>query len=145
MYDNILPGIYIYSHMLNRTSMLLCVLVALGAFVYTSRKQHSHVADAKTPIIRTLYRQAARWAVASAQDDSEIIRVLHANYATGYLWALKDIASTDEFLAATGQEFLAFERSVVRVQDDATRRLVARCQGVLPKVDPALLRAVYSA
>lgn len=95
--------------------------------------------------IRTLYRQTARWGVASAQDESELIRVLHANYATGYLWALKDIISTAEFKTITGQEFLEFEKKIVSIQDKATLLLVNKCNELTQNKDPLLLSAIYKA
>jgi hypothetical protein len=36
--------------------------------------------------IKILYRQCARWAAASVQDDATIIKMLHANYAAGFLF-----------------------------------------------------------
>lgn len=54
------------------------------------------VSSADDEAIRLLYRQAARYSVASLQDASEVIQVLHANYAMGYLLALKDLATGEE-------------------------------------------------
>ena len=95
-------------------------------------------------IIRTLYRQCGRWAIASIQDDSEVIRTLHANYATGYLWAIKDIASTSDFKRATGQDFLEFESKIVKIQDLSTKMLVTKCPNLVAVDDEVLLKAVYS-
>ena len=95
-------------------------------------------------IIRTLYRQCGRWAIASIQDDSEVIRTLHANYATGYLWAIKDIASTSDFKRATGQDFLEFESKIVKIQDLSTKMLVTKCPTLVAVDDEVLLKAVYS-
>ena len=39
----------------------------------------------KVRTIRTLLRQSARWALASQQDKSPLIALLHANYGAGYL------------------------------------------------------------
>lgn len=94
-------------------------------------------------IIETLYRQSARWAVASDQDDNDIIRLLHANYAAGYLWALKDIVSTDEFKNITGKDFLSFEQKITAIQDEATRRVVSNCKTAIPTSDQQLLDAIY--
>lgn len=93
--------------------------------------------------IKTLYRQSARWALASIQDDSELIRNLHANYATGYLWALKDIISSEEFKKITGEDFMKFESKIVSVQDEAAKKLVERCKDLVYTDDPTILRAVY--
>lgn len=94
-------------------------------------------------IVGTLYRQCARWAVAAEQDRSEVIAVLHANYAAGYLWAIKDIATTDEFKRVTGADWLTFERKIVAIQDAAARRLVGRCSAVVPIADADLTAAMY--
>lgn len=94
-------------------------------------------------VILTLYRQCSRWAIAADQDDNSIIRVLHANYAAGYLWAIKDIASTEDFKQATGEDFLAFEKKIVTIQDKATMLLASRCKNVIPTSDPLLLNAIY--
>lgn len=94
-------------------------------------------------IIETLYRQSARWAVASDQDDNDIIRLLHANYASGYLWAIKDIVSTDEFKRITGEDFLSFEQKITAIQDKATQRVVSKCKAVLPTSEKQLLDAIY--
>lgn len=95
-------------------------------------------------IVNTLYRQCARWAVAAQQDANEIIRVLHANYATGYLWAIKDIVTPEDFKHITGQDYMSFEKKVVEIQDQSTRLLVAKCKTVVPIVDEAMVKAIYS-
>lgn len=94
-------------------------------------------------IVHTLYRQAARWAVASEQDENPIIALLHANYATGYLWALKDIVSTEEFYIITKTDFLSFEQKITAIQDKATQKVVIACRSVIPVSDPSLLKAIY--
>lgn len=94
-------------------------------------------------IIQTLYRQAARWAVASEQDENAIIALLHANYATGYLWALKDIVSTEDFRTITNKDFLSFEQKITAIQDKATQKVVEKCQQVIPISDTQLLQAIY--
>ena len=93
--------------------------------------------------IRVLYRQTARYAVASLQDESPVIKTLHANYAMGYLMALKDLATTDQFARATGDNLLSFERKIAAIQDASTVNLVGDCPDLIPDVDPVLLRAMY--
>jgi hypothetical protein len=93
--------------------------------------------------IRILYRQTARYAVASLQDDSAVIKSLHANYAMGYLMALKDLATTEEFAKATGDNLLSFERKIAGIQDASTVNLVGDCPDLIPDADPGLLRAMY--
>lgn len=45
---------------------------------------------------QALIRQIARWTVASQQDTSPMIALLHANYAAGYLQALELITTEQE-------------------------------------------------
>jgi hypothetical protein len=93
--------------------------------------------------IRILYRQTARYAVASLQDDSPVVKSLHANYAMGYLMALKDLATTEQFARATGDNLLSFERKIAGIQDASTVNLVGDCPDLIPNEDPGLLRAMY--
>ena len=93
--------------------------------------------------IQVLYRQSARYAVAASQDASPTIAVLHANYAMGYLLAIKDMATAEEFKTATGADLLNFEREIARIQDLATLRLVKGCPKLVPAENPELLEAMY--
>lgn len=106
------------------------------------------VMDKRTPHIsnpvQILYRQAARYAVASSQDEAAIIKVLHANYSMGYLLALKDLVPADEFKRITGKDLLEFEQEIARIQDAATLALVKTCPDLTPNEDPELLKAMYS-
>ena len=91
--------------------IIIILIICLWIF-YTifNKSNDTHYKNKFYKAIRTLYRQTARWGVASVQDDSELIRTLHANYATGYLWAIKDIISADEFKDITGVELAEFEK-----------------------------------
>ena len=131
----------IYISNLIAYSVLGLLIVTLFVLYY---KKHARVTSTSS-IVQTLYRQCARWAVAAEQDDSEIIQVLHANYATGYLWAIKDIVANDEFEKITGTNFLEFEKKIVTIQDNATAKLVSTCKSVVPIQDPTLLKAIYKA
>lgn len=126
---------------------VLATMLAVGlATAFRARScAAARAGDARLDeIVAILYRQAARWAVASEQDASPIIAVLHANYGAGYLWALKDIATPEEFARATGgADFLEFERDVVRIQDAAARKLVKACETVAPVSSEALAKAMY--
>lgn len=78
-------------------------------------------------IIKIMVRSCARWAVASLQDKSPLIAVLHANYAAGYLWALQDCFTDEEIINATGIDVIRFQKSITDVQDIATKGLVKVC------------------
>lgn len=116
-------------------AILLLVLIVL--WLVMDRKS----SPAPIPV---LYRQAARYAVASSQDEAPVIKVLHANYAMGYLMALKDIATADEVAMATGKDLLQFEQEIARIQDGATLALVTACPDLAPQENPELLKAMYA-
>ena len=77
--------------------------------------------------INKLMRQAARYAIAAQQDASPIIATLHANYAAGYLWALKDIATPREIHQNTGIDVKKFEEHILNVQDMVTKKVSEKC------------------
>lgn len=121
-------------------AVLILFLVLVFVFVVLRWDDSSPPRDKQ---IRILYRQTARYAVASLQDDSPVIKSLHANYAMGYLMALKDLATTEQFSRATGDNILSFERTIASIQDASTVNLVGDCPDLIPDVDPGLLRAMY--
>lgn len=87
-----------------------------------------------TPV-QKLVRQAARWATASQQDQSPLVALLHANYAAGYLWALKDIASEKEINRIAGIDLRQFEEHIVNVQDMTTKKVIKACPEFAGEVD----------
>lgn len=86
----------------------------------------------KSSMIHKLLRQTARWAVAARQDNNAMIAILHANYAAGYLWALKDIASKTEIEAATGVDLTQFEHEIIKTQEMATKKVIKSCPDFAP-------------
>lgn len=85
--------------------------------------------------IDKLVRQTARWATAAQQDQSPLIALLHANYAAGYLWALKDIASEADISKATGINSKKFEEHIINVQDTTTQKVLKKCPEFAGEVD----------
>lgn len=103
------------------------ILVAIVLYcIYSSRK---------VPPIKKLAQQSAKWATMSQQDDSPIIAMLHANYAVGYLWALKDIASPREITKQTGLNIEQFEEHIVNVQSTVTKKVLKKCPELAGEVD----------
>jgi len=119
----------------------LVVVAALVAWWWSQTTNGGKVDDRA---IRTLYRQAARYMVASLQDESEVIQVLHANYAMGYIMALRDITTDTEFRRATGEDLDAFEHKLAVAQDIATKRLVGTRPDLVPLEDSEIMQAIYS-
>ncbi len=60
---------------------------------YQAKKSYTPEKKKQT---QALIRQIARWTVASQQDTSPMIALLHANYAAGYLQALELITTEQE-------------------------------------------------
>ena len=89
-------------------------------------------------IIKTLVRQAARWSSAALQDKSPLIAVLHANYGAGYLWALKDIATSEQIKQATNVNQLEFENKITNIQDKVTKDAIKRCPDFNPTTNAYL-------
>lgn len=89
------------------------------------RKNSNH--NPKKNIIKKLTRQCSRWLLASQQDKSPLIAVLHLNYGMGYLWAIKDISTPQEFKSVTGVDWTDFENKATSLQDEITKNLVSVC------------------
>lgn len=85
--------------------------------------------------IEKLVRQSARYATAAQQDKSPVIAVLHGNYAAGYLYALKDIASESQIHNATGIDVKKFKEHVTNVQDMVTKKTIERFPDFAGEVD----------
>jgi hypothetical protein len=77
--------------------------------------------------IKILLRQASRWAVASKQDNNLIIKVLHSNYAAGYLWALNDIYTTSQIEKSARIDYQKFRDEIINIQDEASKQLINKC------------------
>jgi len=73
--------------------------------------------------IKTLVKQAAKWATTAQQDTSPYLSVMHSNYATGYLMSLKDIARPSDVHRVTGLDFPTFENHILNVQEMVNTRL----------------------
>ena len=100
--------------------MVIGVVILLLFFMFSKWR-------ANDDIIVKLVKQSAKWATTAQQDDSPLLAVLHANYAMGYLWALKDIAGTDEISKKAGIDIKKFEEHVMNVQDMVTKKVVKKC------------------
>ena len=116
-------------------------LIGLAAVLLVWRNRNGTMSD---QAVRSLYRQSARYVVASLQDESEVIRVLHANYAMGYLLAIKDVTTDVDFERITGERLTDFEDKVVAAQDVATKLLIKQRPDLMPLKDEMLVRAIYS-
>tara|TARA_B100001758_G_scaffold195879_1_gene173600 strand:- start:4450 stop:4875 length:426 start_codon:yes stop_codon:yes gene_type:complete len=103
---------------------------------YLSKEQN----NVKYNNINTLIRQSSRWAVASEQDNSPMIALLHANYAAGYLWALMDIYSSDEIYKATKVNISEFKNIITDIQDKATKKVSNACPNYTANINKYILK-----
>lgn len=121
--------------------IIIALILGCVSMVYNTKKKEN---EQFKKAIWILYRQVARWSIAALQDESEMIALLHANYAAGYLWSIKDIVSTEEFKKITGVDFMEFENKVVEIQDTVTKRMIEKCPDLIFLKDKILLAAMYS-
>ena len=88
--------------------VLIYFLIEIKNKCYIRTKEKDKINN----IVDILVRQTARWATAAKQDKNILIAVLHANYAAGYLWALKDIASDEEIETVTNTKVSILEKKI---------------------------------
>lgn len=110
--------------------LVVLVLLAFIAFMYTAWKLRLHKENHKM-ITQMLLRQTSRWAVASQQDKSPMIAVLHANYAVGYLDALQSFANDCDI--SDQVDLTLFKTKIMHVQDVAVRKAITACPNYLGK------------
>lgn len=103
--------------------VILCVL---AYFFFKSKKPEA---------IPQLLKSAAKWATTAQQDDSPYLSVMHANYACGYLWALKDLATPQDIYKKTGVDFKKFEEHILNVQEMVTQKVIKKCPEFAGEVD----------
>lgn len=110
---------------------IIIILFVISIFFVILKNQEPNT----NTIINTILRGSARWAAASLQDNSPIVAVLHANYAAGYLWALKDSFSDIDIQRATGIDVVKFQKKIIDVQDKSTQMLVKVCPQFASNID----------
>lgn len=126
-------------YILNIITVVSVLYLSFNIYNYfRSIKKNTH--DKHTNHINKLLRQTARWTIAARQDENPMIAVLHANYGAGYLWALKDIATSSEILAATNVDISIVEKEVILTQDSATKKMASVCPAYAPP--PSLLSKI---
>ena len=76
-------------------------------------------------ITQILLRQSGRWLVASEQDNSPLISLLHAIYGFGYFMALKEISTENTINKFTNAKL--FEKELNETLDINTKKVVNAC------------------
>lgn len=114
------------------TFCIFCIVLLFNIYLNSSFRFDKDV------IINTITRGCARWAAASLQDKSPLVAVLHANYASGYLWALRDTFSDEEIKNSTGINIIKFQKRITDIQDIATKRIISVCPKYASDIDTYL-------
>ena len=107
------------------TNAILGIIAIFVLFVYVTINTNYNKRDSF--IIKTLIRGCSRWAIASKQDKSPLIALLHANYASGYLWAIKDVFTNEDIHKWTGINIIDYQNKITSIQDDATQKVSEIC------------------
>lgn len=119
------------------------LLLSLGVIIFISTMM---VLSRQTPkitnrerLIKQLVRQTSRWSVASEQDESPLISLLHANYGVAYASIMRDIATDDEIKSISGIDIRDFQQKISDIQDKATRKVSDACPSFVGNMDLQLL------
>ena len=107
---------------------ILVLYFILFFFLYNNNPQKK-INMEKNKQTEALIRQTARWTIASQQDTSPMIALLHANYAAGYLQALELITTEQEINQFINLQEL--RKKVYDTQDNAARQVAASCPNYL--------------
>ena len=91
------------------------------------------ICEKNTRVIISLVRQTARWSTAAMQDTNAYIKNLHANYAQGYVMALRDNFSEAEIYRASGINIRVLSDKVSKIQNSALVALSKLCPEGRPK------------
>lgn len=106
---------------------------ALGLLaVYFLFFKSSGVSDSN---IKKLVQKTAKWATMAQQDASPVNSLLHANYAAGYLSALKEMCSEREIHRASGVDVKKFEEHVNNMQEMVTKKVIKTCPEFEGQID----------
>jgi hypothetical protein len=101
--------------------MIVYIIIAVVVLFFLFRKKANN-----SDVIK-LVKQSAKWATTAQQDESPLLATLHANYAVGYLWALKDLYDTEEISKKAGVNITQFEEHILNVQDMVTKKVLKKC------------------
>lgn len=127
--------------------VITTVLIILVVVVYITNDaseandaSDANMNDAKTNAIKSILRGSSRYALASLQDRSPMIALLHANYGAGYFWAMRDAFNSTDIENATGIKILDYEKKITDIQDASTKEVVKACPQFATNVDLSLAK-----
>lgn len=90
--------------------------------------------------IKAILRGSSRFSLASLQDKSPLIALLHANYGTGYFWALRDAFTDKEIIKSTGLDIVEYQKKITTIQDNITKNIIKLCPNFGTELDLSLAK-----
>jgi len=112
--------------------MIYLYLIAAIAIVYFIFKRSTGLS---ADLINKLVKKSASWATTAQQDQSPLKATVHANYAVGYLWAIKEISTEFDIQKASGINLKQFEEHILNVQEMVTKKVTEACPKFAGDVD----------
>ena len=109
--------------------ILFIVFIFYATYILFFKTQQPKVST----VINTIFR--GKWAVASLQDTSPLVAILHANYAAAYLWALRDVFSDIDIQKTMDIDIIKYQKKIIDVQDRATQMLIKACPQYASNID----------
>lgn len=82
--------------------------------------------------INNLIRQVYRWHLASMQDENPVVKMIHSNYAMGFIEALGSMSNDQEIYNLTGLDLNKLSKEVEVEQDKALVSFITKCPNVYP-------------
>ena len=116
---------------MNITSMFIIIIISyiiVNIFFYKTNNKNENK-------IKAILRGSSRFSLASLQDKSPLIALLHANYGTGYFWALRDAFTDKEIYDTTGLNIQEYQKKITDIQDSVTKNVIKLCPNFASELD----------
>jgi hypothetical protein len=108
--------------------ILVIISVIVSKFIHKTNNKNENK-------IRSILRGSSRFSLASLQDKSPLIALLHANYGTGYFWALRDAFTDKEIYDTTGLNIQEYQQKITDIQDSITKNIIKLCPNFASELD----------
>lgn len=109
-------------------SILAIISIMVSNIIYKKNNQNENK-------IKAILRGSSRFSLASLQDKSPLIALLHANYGTGYFWALRDAFTDKEIYDTTGLNIQEYQKKITDIQDSITKNVIKLCPNFASELD----------
>lgn len=108
--------------------ILVIINVIVSKFIHKTNNKNENK-------IKAILRGSSRFSLASLQDKSPLIALLHANYGTGYFWALRDAFTDKEIYDTTGLNIQEYQKKITDIQDSITKNIIKLCPNFTSELD----------